>query len=235
MMRLRLFSTSTIHGGSYLEYCSEEIQQFFPTDGHVVFVPFARPSGYTHDEYTEIARKKFNALGFELKGIHEEGDPTNVLSNASGIFTGGGNTFVLLTELYRRGLMDPIKEMVHAGIPYMGTSAGSNMAGLSIQTTNDMPIVYPPSFEAFGFINANLNPHYLDPVEGLKHMGETRETRIKEFHVYNDIPVIGLREGSWIHVEGEEKLLKGAHQTRLFRQGKDAEELASNSDLSFLI
>jgi dipeptidase E len=137
--------------------------------------------------------------------------------------------------LYDTKVISSIKNVVENGIPYFGTSAGSNITGLTIQNTNDMPIIYPPSFNTFGFINFNINPHYLDPDPTSTHMGETRETRINEFHTLNKIPVLGLREGSWISVKGNSVVLKGPLDARLFQQGKPAKELPPETDLSFLM
>ena len=147
------------------------------------------------------------------------------------IFIGGGNTFELLNQLYQQQLLVPLKNTIENGIPYLGTSAGSNICGLNIKNTNDMPIIYPPSFEALAIIPFNINAHYLDPLKGSKHMGETRETRIKEFHVFNKTPVLGLREGSWISVEGDKISLKGKHTARLFNKNKEAVEVASGAIL----
>ena len=130
--------------------------------------------------------------------------------------------------------MSVLTETLKKGTPYLGTSAGSNITGLTMQTTNDMPIIYPPSFQTLGMLPFNLNPHYLDPDTNSKHMGETRETRIKEFHQFNSLPVLGLREGSWLDVKGEKIILKGDLQARLFRQNQNPEELPTGSDLSSL-
>ncbi|HBY70561.1 MAG TPA: dipeptidase PepE, partial [Flavobacteriaceae bacterium] len=112
-------------------------------------------------------------------------DPVTAIKEASGIFTGGGNTFVLVNSLYKNQVMEPLREAIFNGTPYLGTSAGSNICGVSMKNTNDMPIVYPPSFKTLGVIPFNVNAHYLDPDPTSKHMGETRETRIKEFHTQN--------------------------------------------------
>ena len=141
---------------------------------------------------------------------------------------------MLLKQLYNHKLISVLKNVVESGTPYFGTSAGSNITGVSIQNTNDMPIIYPPSFDALGFVNFNLNPHYLDPDPASTHMGETRETRINEFHKINSIPVLGLREGSWLQVVGEKVLLKGVLNARLFQQNQKPVELPPNTDLSFL-
>lgn len=235
MKKLCIASTSTVHGKAYLEYILPELSQFFKGVQEVLFIPYARPSGISHDEYTERAQVGFEKINIRLKGIHEFKNPYAAINNAQGIFTGGGNTFLLLKELYEQKLISSIKNVVENGIPYFGTSAGSNITGLTIQNTNDMPIVYPPSFNAFGFINFNLNPHYLDPDPTSTHMGETRETRINEFHTLNKTPVLGLREGSWLNVKGNKMLLKGELNARLFQQGKTPTELPPESDLSFLM
>ncbi|WP_299129047.1 dipeptidase PepE, partial [uncultured Winogradskyella sp.] len=173
-------------------------------------------------------------IGKTIKGIHEFNDPKLALKNAKGIFTGGGNTFVLVNQLYKNDILGAIKEAVISGIPYLGTSAGSNICGLTMNTTNDMPIVYPPSFKTLGLVPFNINPHYLDPDPSSTHMGETRETRIKEFHAYNTPPVIGLREGSWIDVKDNTISLKGSLTARVFEYNKTPYEIPANSDLGFL-
>ena len=178
----------------------------------------------THHAYTAKAKEVFSSWGFEMRGAHEFTDAQEGCRWADGFFTGGGNTFVLTKTLHESGYFNAIDTAVQAGKPYMGTSAGANLTGISICTTNDMPIVYPPSFEAWGWVPFNINAHYLDPVEGSTHMGETRETRIKEFHHFNDQPVYGLREGSWIRVENGTFTLKGEHTARIFEQVKDTSE-----------
>jgi dipeptidase E len=227
-------STSTLHGGDFLEYLLPELQLHFQNCKTILFIPFARSSGMTHDEYTTKAALAFAKIDLIVKGIHEFENPKEAIQNAEGIFTGGGNTFLLVTQLYKNDLMNVLADVVKGGTPYLGTSAGSNICGLTMQTTNDMPIIYPPSFQTLGLIPFNLNPHYLDPDTQSQHMGETRETRIKEFHTFNSLPVLGLREGSWLEVKGEKITLKGDLQARLFKQNQLPVELESGSDLSFL-
>jgi len=171
----------------------------------------------------------------KLNGIHESKNMKKALSEAQGIFVGGGNTFLLLRTLYDQSLLEVIKSKISKGIPYLGTSAGSNILGKSIKTTNDMPIVYPPSFEGIQAVPFNINPHYTDPQLGSKHMGETRDTRIKEFLKYNDTTVVGLREGSYLRVVADEISLGGPHKTKIFQPGSKPVELAANDDLSFLL
>lgn len=235
MKKLLIASTSTVHGKGYLEYILPELSDFFKGIKEVLFIPYARPSGKTHDEYTAIAKKGFESIGIAVRGIHEFKSPIEAVNNAQGIFTGGGNTFLLVKQLYENKLISAIKNVVENGTPYFGTSAGSNVTGLTVKNTNDMPIVYPPSFDSLGLINFNINPHYLDPDENSTHMGETRETRINEYHTQNSTPVLGLREGSWLAVRGNTVKLKGALHARLFRAGKAPVELAPETDLSFLM
>ncbi|MBL7067813.1 MAG: dipeptidase PepE [Candidatus Marinimicrobia bacterium] len=232
---LLLISNSTLHGSGYLDHCEANIHEFFDDIKTVIFIPFARPGGISHDGYTKIARERFAKMGYELSGVHKASDMKAAIRNADVIFIGGGNTFVLLTNLYESDLMDTIRKEVAKGKPYIGTSAGSNVACESIMTTNDMPIMYPPSFDALQLVPFNLNPHYLDPDHNSKHMGETRETRIKEFHVFNDIPVVGLREGALLHITGDNMILKGTTGARLMRHGREAEEYKPGADLSFLV
>ena len=227
-------STSTLYDGEYLDYLLPELKVHFKDCKTVLFIPFARPGGITHDEYTLKASIAFAKINIELKGIHTFENQKEAIQNAEGFFTGGGNTFLLVTQLYKNDLMNILAATVKKGTPYLGTSAGSNICGLTMQTTNDMPIIYPPSFQTLGLIPFNLNPHYLDADTQSKHMGETRETRLKEFHAFNSLPVLGLREGSWLDVKGDKITLKGNLQARLFRQNQSPEELETGSDLSFL-
>ena len=234
MKNLIIASTSTLHGGGYLEYLLPVLATHFKDCKTLLFIPYARPGGISHDEYTAKVRETFTTIGIAVEGIHEYENPVEAIKKAEGIFTGGGNTFVLVSELYRNKVIDILSETVKNGTPYLGSSAGSNITGLTMQTTNDMPIVYPPDFRTLGLVPFNLNPHYLDADLQSKHMGETRETRIKEFHAYNSAPVLGLREGSWLDVKGEKITLKGTLTARLFRKNQTPVELESESDLSFL-
>ncbi len=222
--KLLLVSTSKVHGQGYMEYLHDELRDFFVGINVVTFVPFARPGGISHDEYTDIARKGFAPAGIEIKGAHK-GNISDNINNAEAIFVGGGNTFVLTKAMHEKKLLQQMRERVMNGMPYMGSSAGTNLAGLTVGTTNDMPIVWPPSLEALQLIGFNINPHYLDPTQGSKHMGETRETRINEFHHFNEQPVLGLREGSWLNIQGSKITLKGKHHARLFQAKTNPQEL----------
>lgn len=234
MKKLIIASTSTLHGGGYLEYLLPALKAHFNGCKSLLFVPYARPGGISHNEYTEKAASFFAQLGITVNGLHEYSDTKKAVEEAEAIFTGGGNTFLLVSKLYETGAMAAIKAAINRGTPYLGTSAGSNICGLTMQTTNDMPIIYPPGFDTLGAVPFNLNPHYLDPVEGSTHMGETRETRIKEFHQFNPQPVLGLREGSWLEVDGSTVILRGDLTARLFEQGKAAVEIETGADLSHI-
>ena len=231
MKNMIIASTSTVFGSDYLEYLFNDLTTFFSNAKDILFIPYARPSGISHDVYTKKAKQAFGKLNKNVKGIHTFKNPAKAIKNAEAIFVGGGNTFVLLNELYNNNLLSTLKETIDSGIPYLGTSAGSNICGLTINTTNDMPIVYPPNFNALGLVPFNINPHYIDPDTSSKHMGETRETRIKEFHCYNDAPVIGLREGSWLYVRGNSITLKGELTARIFECNKTPYEVPPSSEL----
>ncbi|ALU25326.1 MULTISPECIES: dipeptidase PepE [Myroides] len=234
MKNLIIASTSTIYNGTYLEYLLPTLKEHFKNISTLLFIPYARPGGITHDQYTEKVRTAFATINIDVKGIHEYTNPVEAVQQAEGIFTGGGNTFLLVQQLYKNNVLNAVIDVVNNGTPYLGCSAGSNICGLTMETTNDMPIVYPPSFKTFGFVPFNLNPHYLDPIEGSTHMGETRETRINEFHAFNTQPVVGLREGSWLEVKGDRITLKGELDARIFEQNKEAYEVKTNTDLSHL-
>ena len=234
MKNLIIASTSTLFGGEYLEYLMPELEQHFKDCATILFIPYARPGGISHYDYTDRVKTAFAAIGKKVAGLHEFENPVEAIEKAEAIFTGGGNTFLLVTQLYKNKVMTLLADAVKKGTPYLGSSAGSNITGLTMQTTNDMPIVYPPDFRTLGLIPFNLNPHYIDADQQSKHMGETRETRIREFHHFNTIPVLGLREGSWLAVKGDTVTLKVNLSARLFRQGKEAEELPSGSDLSWI-
>ena len=227
-------STSTLYGGNYLDYLLPELKLHFQNCKSILFIPYAQPSGLSYDDYTNRVAVAFAELNIDVKGIHEFEDPKAAIEQAEGIFTGGGNTFLLVFQLYKNKVMDALAETIKKGTPYLGSSAGSNICGLTMQTTNDMPIIYPPSFQTLGIVPFNINPHYIDADLQLKHNGETREMRIKEFHFLNSPPVIGLREGSWLEVKGDKITLKGGLYARLFQKNSAPEEIESESDLSNL-
>jgi len=234
MKNIIIASTSTLHNGSYLDYLLPELEEHFDKATTILFIPYARPSGISHDFYTDKVKEAFTKINKKIIGIHEFQNPIEAIENAQGIFTGGGNTFVLVNELYRNNLLNVLEKVVKSGTPYLGTSAGSNICGLTMNTTNDMPIVYPPSFRTLGLVPFNINPHYLDPDSNSTHMGETRETRINEFHFFNPQPVIGLREGSWLKVAGDSIQLKGNLTARVFRKNQIPEEVLPETELKDL-
>ncbi|RLJ67292.1 dipeptidase E [Lacinutrix venerupis] len=234
MRSIIIASTSKVFGGETLDYILEDLKNHFKNTDEILFIPYARPGGISHEEYTQKVKEPFNLIDKKIIGIHEFKNPIKALKEAKGIYVGGGNTFVLVNQLYKNKCINTLKEVVNNGIPYLGTSAGSNICGLTMSTTNDMPIVYPPSFKTLGFVPFNINPHYLDPIIGSKHMGETRETRIKEFHQFNTQPVIGLREGSYIQVKGNNITLKGNLKARIFEYKKEPYEIESNTSLNIL-
>ncbi|MCQ4034353.1 dipeptidase PepE [Kaistella montana] len=230
-MNIVLASTSTLFGGNYLEYLTEEIKNLFNGIDEIVFIPFARPGGISHEEYTEKAKAFFAPLGIRVKGLHEFEYKTKAIESAQGFFTGGGNTFLLVKTLHEEHLMQVLKENIEKGKPYLGCSAGSNIGGMNMKTTNDMPIVYPSSFDCMGLVPFNINAHYLDPNPDLKHNGETRETRIKEFLTQNDVKVIGLREGNWIRNKDGQITVEGSEMTRVFEKNKEPYEIKPGTAL----
>lgn len=200
----------------------------------VLFIPYAAVT-FSQDEYTSIVQKAFGNLGYSLKSIHQQDSPQNAVKQASVIVIGGGNSFVLLDRLYQNGLIDLIREHVRQNKPYIGWSAGANMACPTLMTTNDMPIVCPPSFDALRLVPFQINPHYTD-FKPPGHGGETRQQRIEEFLVMNSKrKVIGLPEGMLLHREGKDLTLKGTGTAKLFEYGKEVEQLDPGTDLRFLL
>ncbi|CDQ95112.1 unnamed protein product [Oncorhynchus mykiss] len=226
--RLLLVSNSTLHGGGYLEHCQQQIKDFFGTGvKRILFIPYALCD---RDGYAKTARDKFNSLGTSLYAgplpytalLLLTPTVTQPYSNPY------SNSYSNLTPTVTLTPTD--------GVPYMGSSAGTNVSTVSINTTNDMPIVYPPSFNAIGLVPFNINPHFLDTDPNSRHMGETREQRIIQYHEEPDTPsVLGLREGSMLLVEGDKATLLGTCKARLFTRGKPTTDFESGSDLSFLL
>lgn len=230
--RLLLISNSTLFGSGFLDHAETEIRNFLGNGARILFVPFAL---HDHDAYAQKARKRFAAMGFGLESVHQSDDKQQAVNNAEAIFIGGGNTFRLLKTLYDVELVDLIRRRVEEGIPYMGSSAGSNVAAPTIRTTNDMPIVEPPSLNALGLVPFQINPHYLDADPNSTHMGETREERIMQFLEDNDTPVVGLREGAMLRVEQGSTLLKGSTGARIFRKGLAPIEVQPGTTLDALL
>ena len=234
MKNLLLASTSTLHGSNFLEYLLPELKLHFKNCKTILFIPYARPDGISHEEYTQKTALAFAKIAIDVKGIHEFENPALAIKEAEGIFTGGGNTFLLVYQLYHNKIMTVLKETLEKGTPYLGTSAGSNIGGLSMQTTNDMPIIYPPSFQTLGLIPFNLNVHFLEKEAQSTHMGESRETRINEFHQFNNFTVLGLKEGSWLEIKNGKIILKGDLTAKLFRKNHTPTEITTGTELSFI-
>ena len=232
---LLLVSSSKCHPHGYLDHCAEHAASLFAGVDEIIFVPYARPGGMSHDDYTTTARERFAKMNIAVRGLHEFEDRATAVEQAKGVFIGGGNTFVLLHQLYQDSVVERIRNRMADGMPYMGTSAGSNVAGLSIGTSNDMPILHPPSYEAFAAVPFNINPHYPREAPDPTHMGETRDDRINEFHFFNEQPVVSIREDSMLRVEGNKMTLFGELEGYLFRPGQERETLCGGQDLSFLL
>ena len=232
MRNLLLLSNSTNHGQGYLDHAMHEVRVLLGAARRLVFVPFA-----LHDRaaYVAKARARFATEGIEVDELTANAVGRRLLGSAEAVFVGGGNTFRLLKTLQESELLEPLRRRVRDGVPYLGASAGINVVCPTIKTTNDMPIVQPPRFEALGIVPFQINPHYLDPDPGSRHMGETREDRIREFHEDNDVPVVGLREGAWLRIEGTGGRVGGAASARVFRRGRAPEELAPGASLEALL
>jgi len=226
MKRLLLLSSSRVHGGGYLDHAEAQVRELLKGIRRVLFVPYALQD---RDGYTAVARQRFEAMGFALDSIHEADDPKAAIEQAEAMFVGGGNTFRLLNTLYYYELLPWIRERAKTGMRYMGASAGSNLAGLTIKTTNDMPIVQPPSFEALGLVSFQINPHYIDSDPNSTHMGETREQRLREYLEENEAPVVAIREPAMIRVEGDVITLEGQAGARVFRRGREPYEVEAGS------
>ena len=231
-MQLLLVSNSTLYGSGYLDHAEEEIRDFLGAAKRVLFVPYAL---HDRDAYAARAQQRFAKMGYELSSIHTSAHPVRAVREAEAIFIGGGNTFRLLKALYDFHLLDPIRQRVREGMPYIGSSAGSNVAAPTIKTTNDMPIVEPPSFNALGLVWFQINPHYLDTDKNSTHMGETREERVLQFLEEDSTPVAALREGAMLRMEDGITLLKGSSGARIFRRGLEPVETLPGDQLDALL
>jgi len=234
-MRLLLLGNSTNYGQGYLEHAETAIKDFLGEKiTRVLFVPFASVRR-SFDDFTAMVRERFQAMGYELISVHEADDPPEAVRRAEAMAVGGGNTFHLLSHLYTTGLLETIRACVNDGTPYIGWSAGANVACPTIQTTNDMPVVEPPNFAALGLVPFQINPHYTDAVLP-QHSGETRAERIAEFVQVNPgVYVVGLREGSILRVEGSSIELLGDKEARVFIKGQEATDCAPGATLEFLL
>lgn len=234
-MKLLLLSNSTNPGESYLGYPKQEIKNFLGEEKqNIVFIPYAAIR-FSYDEYEARVNESLQEVGITVKGIHRFEDPQQAIREASAIIVGGGNTWKLVRMLRDNGLLLLIKERVETGIPYVGWSAGSNVACPTLRTTNDMPIIDPKGFDTINLIPFQINPHYLD-VSPSNHGGETREDRIIEFITENkDTYVVGLRESTILHYENRKLQLIGNRSARIFKFGEDTRELTSKDDFDFLL
>src|SRR6266550_1059294 len=229
--RVLLISNSTLYGSGYLDHAEAEIREFLGNIGEVLFIPFAL---FDRDAYTSTARERFQKMGYGLESIHTAPNAQQSVNNAEAIFIGGGNTFRLLKALYDTDILQAIRQRVAEGMPYIGSSAGSNVAGPTIKTTKDMPIVQPPSFDALGLVPFQISPHFLDPDPNSTHMGETQEERILQFLEENETPVAGLREGAIVRAENGLHILKGSSGARIFRKGQEPVEIKPGEKLDSL-
>jgi dipeptidase E len=227
-----LISNSTVYDRGYLDHVESEIRSFLGSAQRVLFFPFAL---YDREAYTATAKTRFDAMGYSLESVHQAKNPHRAIEETDAIFVGGGNTFRLLKALEDLDVMEPIRRKVRSGAPYIGSSAGSNVAGPTIKTTKDMPIVQPRSFESLGLVPFQISPHYLDPDPNSHHMGETQEERILQFLEENDTPVVGMREGAWLLVECCSVMLKGLSGARIFRRGQPPVEAVPISQISELV
>ncbi len=229
---LLLLSSSTIYGRGYLDHAERDIRDIIGPAARVLFVPYALRD---RDSYAAQVRIRFEAMGYALDSIHQASDPVAAVESAEAIFIGGGNTFRLLNCLQQFDLPGRIRKRVAEGMPYIGSSAGTNVAAPTIMTTNDMPIVQPVSFDALGLVGYQINPHYVDPDPTSTHMGETREERIRQFLEENPVPVVGLREAAMLRIEGGATVLKGTANARIFRRGHPPLELSPGSRLDTVL
>jgi len=234
-MYLLLISNSTNPGEPYLNYPKHNIREFLgPKPVKVLFIPYAAVT-FSYDLYEEKVSERFREIGHNIVSIHHSKDPVKAIKEAEAIAVGGGNTWKLLKELRDNRLTGPVKEKVIGGTPYIGWSAGSNVACPTIMTTNDMPVIQPDSFSAFGLIPFQINPHYLD-ANPSGHAGETREQRIAEYIEMNpDVHVVGLREGTILIVKNRSVRLIGPRNARIFIKGTTPLEVGDNDDLSWLL
>jgi dipeptidase E len=229
--RILLISSSTCHPTGFLDHAEPEIRDFLRGTRRVLFFPWALSDC---DAYAGKVRERLGRMGFEVDSAHAAPNPVRAVEDAEALFVGGGNTFRLLKKLYELDLLVSVRRRAWEGMPYVGSSAGSNVAGANIRSTNDMPIVEPPSLAALSIVPFNLNPHYLDPDPTSTHKGETREERIAQFHEENDQAVVGLREGAILRIEGASVSLRGIARARLFRKGEAPTEFSPGDRIDFL-
>jgi len=232
MESLLLISNSTVYGRDYLDHAEEQIKSFLGSARKVLFFPFAL---FDRDAYAAKAKARFAAMGYSIETAHAVADPRTAIEQTDAVFIGGGNTFRLLKALQDLDLLDLIRQRVRSGAPYIGSSAGANVAGPTIKTTKDMPIVQPRSFDSLGLVPFQISPHFQDPDPNSKHMGETQEERIFQFLEENETPVVGIREGAWLVCEDGAVTLKGEAGARIFRRGEVPVEAKAGDNIMDLV
>lgn len=234
-MRLLLISNSTNPGEAYLDYPKHNIKDFLGDKPiNCLFIPYAAVT-FSFDEYVDKVNNRLAEVGHKVTGIHTYDNMIEALEKAEAIVVGGGNTWQLVRMLQENNLMEAIVKKVKEGTPYVGWSAGSNIACPTLKTTNDMPITEPPSFDTLNLVPFQINPHYLDDTNDT-HGGETRETRITEFvHANKEVYVVGLREGCMLQLENNKMKMIGSRTARIFHYGIDTVELSDKDDFNFLI
>ena len=230
--RILLVSNSTVYGRGYLDHVEQEIKAFLGDAKRILFFPYAL---YDRDGYAAKVKARFAAMGYSLESVHHAADPRQAVENTDAFFIGGGNTFRLLNALQDVGLLDAIGRKVKSGAPYIGSSAGSNVAGPTIKTTKDMPIVQPRSFDSLGLVPFQISPHFQDPDPNSRHMGETQEERILQFLEENETPVVGIREGAWLICENGAVTLRGEAGARIFRHGEVPVEAKPGDNIVHLV
>ncbi|MEM8735591.1 MAG: dipeptidase PepE [Planctomycetota bacterium] len=234
-LNLLLASSSRCYPHEYLDHIESAVKELFQGCQRVIFIPYARPGGASHSDYSQAACQRFSRMQIPMLGIEQYSSPSEAIEQADGVFVGGGNTFVLLKTLYEHQLVGLLRERVCRGMPYMGTSAWSNIAGLTIGTSNDMPIVYPPSFEALSLVPININPHFPTSAPDPTFKGETRQERITEFHHENRQPVLGLTEEAWLRVKGDEMIHHGDRDATFFRAEQDPQACQPESNIAKML
>lgn len=230
--RILLISNSAVYGRGYLDHVEEEIKALLGHAKTVLFFPFAL---FDRDGYAAKAKVRFAAMGYAVEPVQATNNPQTAIEQTDAIFIGGGNTFRLLKALQDLDLLEPIRRRVKNGTPYIGSSAGANVAGPTIKTTKDMPIVQPRSFDSLGLVPFQISPHYLDPDPASTHMGETQEERILQFLEENETPVVGIREGAWLLIENGAVTLRGQTDARIFRRGHAPVEITPGTEISELV
>jgi dipeptidase E len=221
-----------LHAGGDVTSARAAVLEHLRGARRAVMIPYAQSD---HDRATARFAEWLSPHGVEITGLHTSDDPAAAIAGADAIFVTGGNSFRLVSALHRRALIGPVRSAIDRGVPYFGASAGANVACPTIRTTNDMPVVQPPSFEAFDLVPVQINPHYVDPPPPEARIGETREERLREFLEENDVTVVALREQSWLEVDGPSMRLRGSGGAVIFRRGAEPAQVTAEADLSLML